>query len=179
MNIRKPLLVVGAITAISGIGIGGSSLVSAQTSGSDQDSLANKIAQKFNLKSDDVKAVFDEDRQAKEAEQTTKVTAELDTLVKDGKLTTAQKDAIVAKRAELQKQRETDRDSMKDKTEAERKTAMDAKKTDLDNWAKQNNIPSEYTRYVMGGHGGPGGGRGGMMGGEKPADSSQSTTTTN
>lgn len=73
--------------------------------------------------------------------------------VKDGKLTQDQADKITAKLKELKTQREAERDSMKDKTDEERKTAMEAKKTELEKWAKDNNIPLEYLRSL----GGPGG----------------------
>ncbi len=42
---------------------------------------------------------------------------------------------------------------MKDKTDEERKSAMEAKRTELEQWAKDNNIPMQYLR----GSGGPGG----------------------
>ncbi len=157
MNIKKPLLIAGAISTIGFAGLAGSSLASAQSSTSGSDSLVSKIAQKFNLKTEDVQAVFTEDRNAREAEHQASIEKELTQAVTDGKITADQKDKIVAKQKELQTSMEANRDAMKDKTEAERKAAMDAKRTELEQWAKDNNIPTEFLRYVHGGHGGPGG----------------------
>lgn len=169
MNIKKPLLIAGIATTLGVAGIAGTSLVSAETASTGSDSLANKIAQKFNLNKDEVQAVFDEDRQAKEAERSAKIEKELSDAVSNGKLTSEQKDKILAKAKELKSQRDTERDSMKNKTEAERRTAMETKRTELEQWAKDNNIPTDYLKYVMGhgGHGPGGPGGPGGFGGSK------------
>jgi hypothetical protein len=153
MNIKKPLLIVGAVASIGAAGLTGGALVSAEETQAGPDSLINKIAQKFNLKTEDVKAVFDEERTAKQVERQASIEKELSKLVADGKLTAEQKDKIIAKQKEIQAQRESERDSMKDKTHEERKAAMDAKRAELEQWATDNNIPKEYLRYVVG-HGG-------------------------
>lgn len=168
MNIKRPLLLVGAFTSIGAAGLGGSALVNAQTSTSGADSLVAKIAQKFNLKTEDVQAVFNEDRTAKENERQAEAEKTLAQAVTDGRLTAEQKDKIVAKQKELQAQHAADQTAMESKTEAERdaameakKTEMDAKRTELTKWAADNNIPTEYLKYVTGhgdrGPGGPGG----------------------
>lgn len=166
MNIKKPLMVAGVVTTISAAGLAGNNLVSAATTTSDADSIVSKIAQKFNLKESDVQAVFDDDRKTKDAERQAAIEKELGEAVTKGTITSEQKDKILAKRTELQTQREAERDSMKDKTEAERKTAMEAKRTELEQWAKDNNIPTDFMKYVIG-HGGRGlggpGGPGGRM----------------
>lgn len=119
--------------------------------------LVTAIAQKFNLNAADVQKVFEEQHQAMKAQHQAKAKENLDQAVKDGKLTQAQEDAIVAKRVEMK----TTMEGLKDKTEAERKTAMDANRDSLKQWATQNNIPEEYLRP---GHGRPGGGPGGRPG---------------
>jgi hypothetical protein len=166
MNIRKTLLVAGAVSTVglTGAGLSHSGAVSAATDSSSDpsSSLVDKLVKKFNLNKTDVQAVFDAERTEREAARQAETETALTQAVKDGKLSEAQKAAILAKQKELQAAREADRDAMKDKTEAERKTAMETKRTELDTWATQNNIPDEYLRYVMGGgHGGPGGHGGG------------------
>ena len=49
---------------------------------------------------------------------------------------------------------EEQRDAMQSMTRDERKSAMEARRTELESWAKQNNIDSTYVA----------GGNGGMMG---------------
>lgn len=168
MNIKRPLLLVGVFTSIGAAGLGSSALVTAETNTSGTDSLATKIAQKFNLKTEDVQAVFTEDRAAKETERQAEVEKTLAQAVTDGKLTAEQKDKIIAKQKELQTQRESEHAAMEGKTDAEREAALEAKKTEMDTkrteltkWAADNNIPTEYLKYVTGhgdkGPGGPGG----------------------
>lgn len=180
---KKPFVIAGIATTI-GLASLGAGVANAATSTSDTDtnpmsSLVDKIATKFNLDKTQVQQVFDEQKTEMDAEREQKAKEDLAQLVTDGKLTQAQSDAITAKRAELDKTREANRDSMKDKTADERKTAMEAERTALEQWAKDNGIDTQYLKYVFGhgpgGHGGPGGPRG-----EKPSDNSddsESSTT--
>ena len=128
-------------------------------------SLVDAIAGKFNLNKTDVQAVFDEQHSKMEATREAEVKAEIAQLVKDGKLTQAQADAILAKRAELDKERDTNRTADQNLTDAERQAKRDERRKALDKWAADNNIPIEYRYLLKGGHGGHGGhGSGGRHG---------------
>jgi hypothetical protein len=159
MNLKKPLLIAGVTTSVALASLVGASGALAETSNkSGPDNLIQKIAQKFSLKEADVKAVFDEEKTARDAEHQKSFEEKLTQAVTDGKLTTEQKDKIIAKQKELQAKREANRDAMKDKTEDERHAAIDAERTELEQWAKDNNVPIEYLRpsKVKGGPGGRG-----------------------
>jgi len=145
------VLTTGVITATN---------VSAQTDSNTNrmSSLVQKLADKFGLNKDDVQAVFDEAHASREAEMETKYEERLTQLVSDGKITEDQKTLILAKHKDLEANRKAEMDSFKSMTADERKTAMDAKRTELENWAKENNID---VHYLMGmfhgkGHGHPG-----------------------
>lgn len=150
MKVKKSLLVAGAVATMGSAGILGTHLVAAATNTSN-DSLVDKIAQKFNLKTEDVQAVFDQNRADKQAERDTRIEQKLSQDVTAGKITADQKDIILAKLKELQANFEANRDALKDKTPAERKTAMDALHVQLDQWASDNNIPTQYL-HMFGGH---------------------------
>lgn len=159
MNIKKPLLIAGAVASIGAAGLGGSALAASNTDSADGDSLVTKLAQKFNLKQEDVQAVFDEHRSTREAERQAQVEEALNQAVTDGKLTTEQKNKLLAKQKELQARGEAEHETWADKTEEERQTAMEAKReemqtkrAELEKWASDNGIPTEYLRYVFGGH---------------------------
>lgn len=128
MKGSKTLLLTGAVASVGVAGIVGTSMVSAESTGM-QTSIADKIATKFQLKSSDVRAVFDEERTARQAEHTAEVSKRLQTLVDSGKLTADQKKLIEAKMAEQQ-------------------TTREAERAALQKWADDNNIDM---RYVMGG----------------------------
>lgn len=157
---KKSLLIGGTLATVGVAGIVGLGSASAATTTSGT-SLVDKIATTFNLSKDDVQKVFDADRAEHQAERTQAMQDRLAQAVKDGKLTQAQADAITAKHAEMQ----TFMDSLKDKTAEERRTAMDAKRDELQQWAEDNDIPQQYLKFgrgdgPRGGFGGPGGFRG-------------------
>lgn len=74
----------------------------------------------------------------------------LNQAVTNGKLTQAQADLIKAKQTEIK----TFMESLKDKTQAERETALASQKTALTAWATANNIPQDFVNIFAGGHGG-------------------------
>lgn len=153
MNIKKPLMVAGVASVVSLGGLAGSGVVSAAAnpSSSGSNSLADAIASKFHLNKSDVQSVIKQNHQQHEAEHQQKYEARLDQAVKDGKLSSAQKDQILAKEKELKSYK----DSIKDKTPEERHKLMKAKLDELKTWAKQNNIDMQYLRPGPGGPHGP------------------------
>lgn len=161
MRIKKSLLLAGAVTTIGLAGMGAAAKA-ATTSSTGGTGLVDKIAQKFNLNKDDVQKVFDEDRQSQEAEHQAKMEERLTKAVTDGKLTDEQKTKILAKIKELDAARDSEREAMKDKTPEEHKALMEQKQAELEQWAKDNNVPTDYfpmVRFSKGrGPGGPGGG---------------------
>lgn len=161
---KKTLVTAGVAAVVAATGVGGMGLAYADTSSSSSSNpmsgLVQAIADKFNLSESEVQAVFDEQRTEMEAQRTAEVKEKLAALVKEGKLTQAQSDAILEKRTELQSERESNREKMGSMTESERKTAMDAERTALDTWFSENDISTDYRYLLMGGHGrhgGPGG----------------------
>lgn len=121
-------------------------------------SIVDKLASKFNINKADVQKVFDEEHTARQAEREQKSKDELASLVKAGTLTQAQADKITAKRAELKSTMDANLGTMKDKSQEERKAAMDSKKAEIDKWASDNGIDAKYLMLGHGegrGHGGP------------------------
>lgn len=173
---KKQLLVAGAVTTLGLAGLTGITVANAateETSDNPMSSLVAKIAEKFNLNQDEVQAVFDEQRDAMQAEREADFAERLSQAVTDGDLTQEQADKITAKRAELQEAREAN----KDKTGDERREAIESERDALKTWAEENDIDLKWLMPGGGhGHGGPGG-----FGGprEESSDSSESTDTTN
>lgn len=154
MNIKKSLLVAGAVTTMTAAGITGMGVASAATSGAGPDgdsksSLVDKLASKFNLNKDDVQAVFDEERAERQAKHGLKIEERLTQAVADGKITEDQKDKILAKMKELKAQRESNRDKFMDMTDDERHEAIKSEAESLKTWADENDIPMEYVGVHM------------------------------
>ena len=175
---KKTMLTAAAVTVL-GAGILSASTAFAQqstTSGQDpMTSLVQKIADKFNLNEAEVQAVFDEAHQERSATMQADFEKQLSQYVTDGKITEAQKKLILDKRAEMESQRESNKDEFKNLSEDERKTHMETKKTELDAWAKENGIDLQYLMPQRGKGGGPG--MGGHRGFDQGKDDQQSTAT--
>lgn len=131
MKINKPLLVTAAVATVGVSGAMLPALASADAnSPTGSSSLVDKIAQKFNLKKEDVQAVFDENKTAHQAERQQKMSDRLQDAVDSGKITAEQKTLIENKLKELQTARETEQKELKA-------------------WADQNKIG---LKYLMMGH---------------------------
>ena len=163
-------MIAATVATIGITGLGAAGIASAATdTTTESSSLVDKLATKFGLKKADVQAVFDEERTARDAKRLQNITDKLAAGVKAGTITQAQSDKILAKVKDLQANRQAQHDKMESMTSDERKTAMDAKRTEIQQWIADNDIPAEFARLLhRGGHGGFGGHSRGM---DKPADS--------
>lgn len=171
MQAMKKAMIVGAGLVTIGAGsMGVASAATADTSSSSDTSLVQKIATKFGLKTSDVQAVFDQDRESHMAEMKEKRATALKQAVTNGKLTQAQADHITAAWDEIDKLHDAAGGPGKetDAQHAAIKTKMDELKTWLDG---QNLDLSEID-----GLDGPGG-RGGPRG-PRDDDSSGSSSST-
>ncbi len=131
---KNKILITFAVIFL-GAGLLAVTKVSAKNSSNGRNSMQSivqKIADRFGLKKEDVQAVFDQERQDRQAEKEARYMSYLDQLVKDGKITEEQKQLIIQKHKEIEANRIT-----------ERKT--------LEDWASKNGID---IRYLMGGFGG-------------------------
>lgn len=142
MAVKHKVVAGGAVLAVIATSLAGFSTVSAQGNADDV-SLAEKIASKFNLDQGEVKAVFEENRSAREAERQAEISDRLQQAVDDGDITADQKKLIEQKQQQLE-------------------DARDAMKDELEKWAEDNDIDQKYLMFgghgMRGGPGGPGGG---------------------
>ncbi len=125
---KKMTIGLTSLAVVTALAIGGGSMAMAQGNGAG-DSLVDKVATKFNLNKDEVQAVFNEERDARQAERAAEVSSDLQKAVDAGKLSAEQKTLIENKMKENQ-------------------SAREAEMTSLQEWATTNNIDM---RYVMGG----------------------------
>ena len=150
-------ILVTAVT-VAGVGLFTVSQVSAQTPTlTPQESLIAKIATKFQLNQDDVKKVFDDHHAEVRSQMHARYEEYLSGLVAEGKITNEQKSLLLNKRKELESQFLQDKSSLKELTREERRQKMEAKRTELDTWAKQHSIDPQYLMGPIGlkgkGHG--------------------------
>lgn len=135
--------------AIIGMAVASSSFVSAQDS-SGPNSLITAIAQKFNLNQADVQAVFDEQRTKHHEQMKASLEQKLTQAVTDGKITEAQKQAILTKLSELHENK-PNFEEFKNLTSEQRKAKMEEKKTEMETWATQNGLTLDKLHEIIGG----------------------------
>lgn len=103
------MIALGLLT----VGImGWAGITNAATTSPNSNTLVDKIAQKFNLKKTDVQAVFDESRQERQKNHQVQMSNNLDKAVTDGVITSEQKQKILDKQAQNQKDRQSKKDEM-------------------------------------------------------------------
>lgn len=161
MKASTKAIIIGV--AALGILSAGAITVNAAASGETYPSIVQRIAKAFNLDPAKVNDVFNQERQDRMAKQQTQFEDRLNQAVKDGTITKAQKDAIVAKADELKKKRE---EIMKLDPQ-DRRAAMQKMMQDLQTWAEKNKIDLKQVMGIGGmmrGFGGMGGGMHGRGG---------------
>lgn len=103
------LLVLGVITSV---GYFGTSYVLADDDNPVHQTLISRLAQKFNLKESDVEAVFTAVRDERQAQMHQERQERLNQAVKDGVISSSQKDALLAKMQEHMGERQQNRSEM-------------------------------------------------------------------
>lgn len=143
---KKHIMAAAVLVGVGTLGIAGLASAASMTA---TDTLAGKLAQKFNLKESDVQAVIDDHKSEYKAEHEQKYEDRLTQAVKDGKLTADQKAKVLAKHNEIK----SFMDTLRDKTPDERRTALKQKMDDVRAWEKANSIPMGYLVGMVPGKG--------------------------
>lgn len=140
-NFMKKIIIAGAVAAIGLAGFSVAAYATETNSNTDKTAKVQK------------KELTEEQRAAKKAEREQKIKDELAQLVKDGKLTQDQADKLIAKRAELAKEREANKPTGKpseltDEQKTKMKEARTKKQEEIKNWLKEQGIGEEYAKYL-------------------------------
>lgn len=122
-----------------------------------ESTLVQNIAKTFGLNKDKVEEVFRKHADEKKALMKANYETRLNQLVKDGKITDAQKKLIMTKHNEIMAKMETEMKSMQGKTAEEQKAAMEAKRSQRETnrqqmqaWASENGIDIKYLMMFQG-----------------------------
>ena len=144
----KKLLVPALIFAVSGAAIFGTSLVRAQDSDTTRGPalLIQNLTSRFGLNQDEVQEVFDttreQERVQRQAQQQANLETRLSEAVSAGELTEEQKQLILSKHQEMGNQNKDD--SWFDLSPEERRAQADSKRSELESWANENGIDTQY-----------------------------------
>jgi coenzyme F420-reducing hydrogenase alpha subunit len=150
--LRKNIIFPVLGLVLVGSTVAGVGYVSAQDSGGSSSGLniIQRLAQKFNLNEADVKAVFDEEMQEHHAQMKANLEEKLTQAVKDGKINETQKQAIITKFGEI-KVKKIEPGEFKELSKEEIQKMHEQRKTELENWAKENGLTVEALNELIGG----------------------------
>ena len=138
---KKQTIAVSAVSCI----IGAASVVgiASAATGVKPASLASEIAAKFHLNQSDVQSVIDQHKTEMQNYRQENYQARLDADVKAGKITSAQEQLILQEHQQILSFLQ----SLKGKSAADRKTALQTERTQVEQWEKTNNIPDGYLGF--------------------------------
>ena len=147
--LSKKILIPVLAAGILGVGVVGVSQVHAATNTDPSSSLVDALVKKFNLDKTQVQTVVDEFHNQRKAERQatmkTKVEDRLTQAVKNGKLTEAQKQAILDKLASVKNS--FDANAFKNMTPDQKKAAIQKQREELKAWAKSQGIDPVYLMF--------------------------------
>lgn len=135
LNQQKIIIPTLILSALVFLGILGIRVVNAKDNGS-YPPIIQKLVERFNLDAAEVQQVFDEDRQEREVKHQAHFEERLAQAVAEGKITGGQKDAILAKKTEMQEKLE----GLKDLSPEERREAMSEFHDEMKAWTEENGI---------------------------------------
>lgn len=151
MNTKKIIIPVLAIVLLVGT-LAGTGKIYSQTPGNPFNGLAQMIAQKFNLNQSEVQTVLDQYKGQKQEERKqqiqTKLEDRLTQLVKNGKLTEAQKQAVISKQNELRNLYNTD--SFRNLTPDQKRAEMQRKHDEFITWVTSQGIDQNVLPFGFG-----------------------------
>lgn len=158
MKKRKLAIILPIAAAVIFVG-GTTASAFGPAMGQNQNDFAQRFANKFNLSVSDVENFVNTERLAHQKEMQTEFESRIAAMVAEGKITEAQKAAIIAKHTEIQ----TKMGELRMLEPQARVSAMNAYQSELKTWASENGISENVMPFFGKGFGkGSGLGRGGF-----------------
>jgi predicted RND superfamily exporter protein len=162
VKVKAAVLVVVVACVLVMLGVCGLSAIAAETEANyNFPPVIQKLVDKFNLDPAKVNDVLQEERKAADAKRESMVEQKLDQAVESGQITASQKEAILAKRVEMQAKFET----LRNLAPPERCEAMQQLRDEMEKWAQDNGIDAKQLLMVAPGKHGFMRGAMGMKGG--------------
>lgn len=132
---KKPLLGLAALAFLLFL-IGGGVVYAKASASLNYPPIVQKIAERFSLQPDEVNKVFTETREQRLKEREALLRKRLEEAVKAGKITSAQKDAFLKKRAEIQQKMEEVRNN--NLTPREKREKLSQLREEMRTWSLKN-----------------------------------------
>lgn len=142
MKINKKIAIPLMTVVIIGAAAYSASQAFASTDLSNYPPMVQRLAERFGLKTDEVKTFFNEERQQRQDDMLSDYSDFLDEAVSSGELSEDKKSLLIAKKKEQQTEMESRQPGTGEREE--RRSEMQAKRDELIKWAKDNGIDEKY-----------------------------------
>ena len=153
MNKKQMIAMTALVAGLGLAGAYGVQTARAATDTNDFPPMIQKMVEKFNLNTDEVSKLVTEDREVRQTERKADFETKLTEAVTAGKITEAQKTAIIAKHDELQTKREALRSQGQENRENMR-TQMEAIHDEMQDFLKTEGIDESVIPAPKGPQGG-------------------------
>ena len=108
--------------------------------------IIQKLADRFNLDAEEIRQVFDEEKEERQQRMWTRLEERLNQAVSEGKISQEQKEAIISKADEMKANCE----EPKDLALQEKRKNREAHKQEMEAWAKENGIDFRFVSMLLG-----------------------------
>ena len=160
LNKRNLILPIAILATAGVISLGAISTNAYFGGGQRHDDMVKELAVKLGVDESKVSAVFEEMQKEHQQEMESQMSTRLDEAIANGKITAAQKAAILAKHEEMRDEHDANRESFQSMTPEKRRETRQTDHDEMEVWAQEQGIDLEYFMGPMGGHMGK---KGGMM----------------
>ncbi|MDA3814776.1 MAG: hypothetical protein PF549_00205 [Patescibacteria group bacterium] len=141
MSISKkviiPSLILGAMFYVGAYGVG-TTLASENENG--QDTIVQRIAERFNLNTNEVQEVFNENQENRQAEMQERQEERLAQAVSEGKLSEEQKELLLSKMEENRAERGENRETFRGMTYEEKMNEREEHQEEMQGWMEENGV---------------------------------------
>lgn len=137
---KKHLLSTALVLTIGSVLFTSSVSAHGRGFGMNQESIIERFAQAFGKTNEEVSAVFDTLHQEHMTEMQEQLAERLTSLVEAGTITEEQKTLLIEKHAQMQEQREAEKETLGSMTWEERRREGDEHRDEMEAWAEENGI---------------------------------------
>lgn len=143
-NLKSKKVVVPALALAILISAGAYGISRANGNDDNRNNLIAKISSRFGLSQSDIEKVFEENRSEMQAKRLAEAENKLNEYVAKGEITEAQKNLILAKRKEMQAERQSQGNDLRNMTREERQAEMEKRHDEMEAWCEANGIDEKY-----------------------------------
>jgi hypothetical protein len=112
--------------------------------GAGRENLIEKFSKQFNLNQNEVKQIFEKNREEMQAQRQAEIEKRLSEAVSTGEITENQKNLILEKKKEMREYMQNNWEEFRKLSREDRQEKMQERHSEIEKWAADNEIPEKY-----------------------------------